>query len=552
MILKLICRYLNSSDNSNKEQLSITFGDRYNEYHKNKFVQPISNPKQFIRASTVDKNTVQRKSALKLSDRDIMRKHILQRFAKNSNSPNYQFMNKVHNEYGCIVSQNQNQYNDYNKQTGKNINEYRPDSLSSIDSDMSVLKKNIKNPDHISRKEIPYNHLNSSSNMPGTRPPKPVKFSHQNQPVTSNINIKQNQFQKLKQNISHTNQINNQKKNFQKKNKQLIKITPEISIEIKFLNIPGINKGESKTNQDSVLINKFKSKNKTFYIFAVFDGHGKDGHFVSKFLKSNFANMLKLFCDREPGQTFNPYSMHKIISNCCNYLENQIKEIGSRKTSLQNSRVSYGSNSLKSSQNFDVNLSGSTCSMIILSNDMIWSVSLGDSKSILIFQNLISITNSLSYFPYPLSKIHSTDNFDEIRRVKKEGGLIKKATNYMYESYGPLRVWNSKGKLPGLQVTRSFGDLIGKGCGVSAVPEIINLKIKDNTKAMIIATDGLWDMVSEQESIDIIKDYGELKEIDKAIIHLRDNCMKKWSSVHKNMRRDDLSIILVYFHQNKN
>jgi hypothetical protein len=35
---------------------------------------------------------------------------------------------------------------------------------------------------------------------------------------------------------------------------------------------------------------------------------------------------------------------------------------------------------------------------------------------------------------------------------------------------GPPRIWDSSLKFPGLQVTRSFGDLLGKHCGVSSIP----------------------------------------------------------------------------------
>ena len=46
---------------------------------------------------------------------------------------------------------------------------------------------------------------------------------------------------------------------------------------------PGINNDVEKTNQDSYLIkeNIFGEK---FNIYGVFDGHGDDGHFVSKYI----------------------------------------------------------------------------------------------------------------------------------------------------------------------------------------------------------------------------------------------------------------------------
>lgn len=40
------------------------------------------------------------------------------------------------------------------------------------------------------------------------------------------------------------------------------------------------------------------------------------------------------------------------------------------------------------------------------------------------------------------------------------------------EEIGPLRVWIKNEHVPGLAMTRSFGDLLGASVGVSAIPEI--------------------------------------------------------------------------------
>lgn len=40
----------------------------------------------------------------------------------------------------------------------------------------------------------------------------------------------------------------------------------------------------------------------------------------------------------------------------------------------------------------------------------------------------------------------------------------------MGEPIGPLRVWLKNENVPGLAMTRSFGDLVGASVGVSPVP----------------------------------------------------------------------------------
>lgn len=97
------------------------------------------------------------------------------------------------------------------------------------------------------------------------------------------------------------------------------------------------------------------------------------------------------------------------------------------------------------------------------------SLSLGDSKSIL------GVDNWAGFVPICLSVEHNTSNRDEINRVLKEGGIIQPLIDMNGNFIGPDRVWNKTMKVPGLQVTRGFGDLVGKDCGVSGKPGLLFL-----------------------------------------------------------------------------
>lgn len=50
-------------------------------------------------------------------------------------------------------------------------------------------------------------------------------------------------------------------------------------------------------------------------------------------------------------------------------------------------------------------------------------------------------------------------------------------------------------------MSRSIGDTMAKGLGVTAEPEIniINRKINQNIKAIVLASDGLWDVIDPHE-----------------------------------------------------
>ena len=60
-------------------------------------------------------------------------------------------------------------------------------------------------------------------------------------------------------------------------------------------------------------------------------------------------------------------------------------------------------------------------------------------------------------------------------------------------------------QVPGLAMTRSMGDLVAKSVGVTYEPEIkvIN-NLSKNDKFIVLASDGLWDRIPNEEVTRII------------------------------------------------
>jgi hypothetical protein len=56
------------------------------------------------------------------------------------------------------------------------------------------------------------------------------------------------------------------------------------------------------------------------------------------------------------------------------------------------------------------------------------------------------------------SRDHKPNETDEAKRILKVGGRIEAFQDYDGKPLGPLRVWLKKEDLPGLAMTRSFGD----------------------------------------------------------------------------------------------
>lgn len=71
--------------------------------------------------------------------------------------------------------------------------------------------------------------------------------------------------------------------------------------------------------------------------------------------------------------------------------------------------------------------------------------------------------------------------------------------------YGPKRVWLKNKQVPGLAMTRSIGDMAATSVGVTASPEItVFPNLTSNDKILVIASDGIWDRMTNQEIMLII------------------------------------------------
>ena len=71
-----------------------------------------------------------------------------------------------------------------------------------------------------------------------------------------------------------------------------------------------------------------------------------------------------------------------------------------------------------------------------------------------------------------LSRDHKPDDPEEAKVINGKNGRIDSYRDQLGNQIGPMRVWLKNEDIPGLAMTRSFGDAIAARVGVNAVPEI--------------------------------------------------------------------------------
>ena len=137
----------------------------------------------------------------------------------------------------------------------------------------------------------------------------------------------------------------------------------------------------------------------------------------------------------------------------------------------------------------DVRFSGSTCTSMISYGRKVYCANVGDSRTILIkaapnttdgkFTRFLRfIILILIFFCFigctamALSRDHKPDDPEEAKVINSKNGRIDSYRDQLGNQIGPMRVWLKNEDIPGLAMSRSFGDAIACRVGVNAVPEI--------------------------------------------------------------------------------
>ena len=184
-------------------------------------------------------------------------------------------------------------------------------------------------------------------------------------------------------------------------------------------------------------------------------------------------------------------------------------------------------------ESFDISFSGSTLLLIFQINHHIICANTGDSRCII-------ITSHNSKYPYSYEQLsidHKPFNSSEKKRIEHLGGEIHKCK----EENGPLRIWVKGEDFPGLAVSRSIGDSVAKEIGVIYEPDVISRIVEDKYKVIIIASDGLWDVMNEEIVTKITKLFFEKGDASGLCIKLVEDAVKIWDS--KGKERDDISVV---------
>ncbi|CAD8086954.1 unnamed protein product [Paramecium primaurelia] len=263
----------------------------------------------------------------------------------------------------------------------------------------------------------------------------------------------------------------------------------------------------TKINQDAAIVCPKNVENVGYKLFAVCDGHGLNGHMVSNQIKQQL-----------------PKHLGRLLKDAEN-IENQIqKAFTITNRELWNSEI-------------DTNLSGSTTVSLLITKDLIYSANVGDSRAIMCrFDDGWKVV--------PLSRDHKPDDPEEKKKIQEAGGRVEQQKDLHGNPIGPFRVWLSYIQAPGLAMSRSLGDKVGAQAGVTAEPEIKQYAITGQDHFIVVASDGVWEYLSNEEVMDMVIPYLEKDNPDQAAERIIVEATQAWR--RNSLARDDITCIVIF------
>ncbi|KMT17974.1 hypothetical protein BVRB_2g033200 [Beta vulgaris subsp. vulgaris] len=263
--------------------------------------------------------------------------------------------------------------------------------------------------------------------------------------------------------------------------------------------------GAKGLNQDAaILYEGYGMKDGT--LCAVFDGHGRLGHKVSKFIRNQLPSLL---LDQRKSMKWN----EAFVST----FEAMDEEI-------------------KLHEDVDFINSGTTALVAIKQGDDVVIANLGDSRAVLgtLTENGIEATQ--------LTVDLKPDLPAEAERIKICNGLV-----YALKHQPDVqRVWSPEEDGPCLAMSRTFGDFDMKSYGVIATPEISHHRVTTKDQFIVLASDGVWDALSNEEVVSVVWATKNKESAAKAVVY---EARTAWKRKFPSTRVDDCTVVCLFLQE---
>ena len=257
--------------------------------------------------------------------------------------------------------------------------------------------------------------------------------------------------------------------------------------------------GHRRTMEDCMTVYGKMRSNLDY--FAVFDGHG--GGDVSEFVAGRAHEVIESHPDWEKGDR----NIETILADSFPLITEQI----------------MGAFTME-----EVDQQGTTAVIVIIDQKMLYVANLGDARAVI----------GGGVGPTFYTTDHKPSSDSEIKRIMAAGWTVDNVR-------GTMRL-GASGMSPGIAVSRAFGDLGSRHLAgpdsivLSDVPDVSKVSLQDTDKVLIIACDGLWDVMNNDEAVKrVMYLCSRGCSAEEAAFYLRDLALLEYGS------KDNISVMVV-------
>ncbi|XP_076950396.1 putative protein phosphatase 2C 73 [Bidens hawaiensis] len=304
-----------------------------------------------------------------------------------------------------------------------------------------------------------------------------------------------------------------------KKNDMILRSSGSINVN-NFVSVCS-KRGEKGVNQDCCIVWEEFGCQKDMMFCGIFDGHGPWGHYVAKRV-----------CDLMPS------------SLLCNWQEMLLEaSLDPKKVDgfrlWKNSFIKTCADvdlDLQHSRKFDSVHSGTTALAVVRQGELLIIANVGDSRTI-----LATTSDDGCLVPVQLTVDFKPNLPYEAKRILECKGRVF----CMEDEPGVHRLWLPHEDAPGLAMSRAFGDYCIKNFGLISMPEVTQWLITCKDQFLVLASDGVWDVISNQEAVEIVSSTVDKSKSAKRLVEC---AAQAWKRKRKGIAVDDISAVCIFFH----
>ncbi|XP_031277161.1 probable protein phosphatase 2C 34 [Pistacia vera] len=284
-------------------------------------------------------------------------------------------------------------------------------------------------------------------------------------------------------------------------------------------------RGQKGSNQDSAIVWEEFGCQEDMIFCGIFDGHGPWGHVVAKRVRESVPSSL--LCNWQETLS-NSTSAQPI-------LDRNLHQFDIWKQTFLKTYAAIDKE-LKQQSGIDSFRSGSTALTIVKQGENLAVANVGDSRAV-----LATLSDDGNLVPLQLTIDFKPNLPEEAERIIQSKGLVF----CLHDEPGVYRVWMPNGETPGLAISRAFGDYCVKDFGLISVPHVTLRDITRKDQFVILATDGVWDVISNQEAVEIVSSTGEREQSAKRLVEC---AARAWKYKKRGIAMDDISAVCLFFH----